>query len=240
MPRRAQQDVKLLAFDIFGTAVDWRTGVMTELAAIARERRLTIDAGAVADAWRKRLRPSLDRIRKGAVPWMLMDEVHRASLGELTGEFGLEKLSEADLDRLVLAWHRLPAWADAAAGLSRLRDRFVLTTLSNGGMAMLVDIVRYAGLNFDCILSTELVKTYKPDPRVYQLVSSLLQVPLEQSMMVACHADDLAAAAAEGMRTAFVQRPQEWGRGLSEAPAFEVDIMAQDFNDLATQLGVPD
>lgn len=230
----------MLAFDIFGTAVDWRTGVMTEVAAVARERRLTVDAGAVADAWRKRLRPSLDRIRTGEVPWMLMDDVHRASLQELVGEFALETLTEADIDRLVMAWHRLPGWVDSAAGLSRLRDRYVLTTLSNGGMAMLVDIVRFAHLPFDCILSTELVKSYKPDPRVYQLVSSLLQVPMAQSMMVACHADDLAAAAGQGMRTAFVQRPQEWGRGLSEAPAFPVDIMAQDFHDLATQLGVPD
>jgi 2-haloacid dehalogenase len=236
MAGSAPQDLRVLAFDVFGTVVDWRTGVITELTVIAKERRLTLDAPTLADAWRRCLRPSLDRVRHGEVPWSVMDEVHRASLRDLGSEFSLEKLTEADFDRLVLAWHRLPPWPDAVPGLTSLRAHYVLSALSNGGMAMLVDLARSAQLPFDCILSAELVKTYKPDPRVYQLVSSLLRVAPEQAMMVACHADDLAAAAGQGMRTAFVRRPQEWGTGKSDDPDFPVDVVADDFNDLASQL----
>ena len=228
----------MLAFDVFGTVVDWRRGVIAEVAAIARERELTVDAGAVADAWRRRYQPFLDRVRRGEAPWQVLDELHRAGLREVVHEFALDWLTEADLDRLVLAWHRLPPWPDAVRGLLRLRSQYVLSTLSNGGMALLVDLARLAGLPFDCILSTELVKSYKPDPRAYQLVPSLLAVRPEQAMMVAAHPYDLSAAAEQGMRTAFVRRPQEWGTGKAEAPTFPVDITAEDFIDLATQLGV--
>ena len=227
----------MLAFDVFGTVVDWRGGIIAELTAIAAERDLSLDAAAIADAWRKRYQPFLDRVRQGELPWQVLDKLHRAGLDEVVGEFGLERLTEADLDRLVLAWHHLPPWPDAIAGLVRLRSRFVLATLSNGGMALLVNLARAAGLPFDCILSTELVKSYKPDPRTYQLVPSLLAVRPEQTMMVAAHPYDLSAAAAQGMRTAFVRRPQEWGTGKVEGPDFSVDVEADDFLDLAAQLG---
>jgi 2-haloacid dehalogenase len=236
--RSVPPDLRVLAFDIFGTVVDWRRGVMAELATVARERGLAVDAAAVADAWRSRYRPSLDRVRRGEVPWTVMDELHRASLRELVAEFSLETLSEANLDRLVFAWHHLPPWPDAVGGLTRLRARYVLATLSNGGMAMLVDLARAARLPFDCILSTELVQTYKPDPRTYQLVPSLLAVRPEQAMMVAAHPYDLQAAREQGLRTAFVRRPQEWGTGKAEAPDFPVDIVSEDLIDLASQLGV--
>lgn len=156
---------------------------------------------------------------------------------EVITEFSLESLTETDMNRLVLAWHHLPPWPDAVKGLTRLRIHFVLTTLSNGGMAQLVDLARAGGLPFDCILSTELAKSYKPDPAVYQLVPSLLAVRPEQTLMVAAHVNDLAAAADQGMRTAFVRRPQEWGTGKAEIPDFKVDIVAEDFLDLASQLG---
>jgi len=223
MPGNAPPGVQVLAFDVFGTVVDWRGGIIAELTAIAAERDLSLDAAAIADAWRKRYQPFLDR--------------HRAGLDEVVREFGLERLTEADLHRLVLAWHHLPPWPDAIAGLVRLRSRFVLATLSNGGMALLVNLARAAGLPFDCILSTELVKSYKPDPRTYQLVPSLLAVRPEQTMMVAAHPYDLSAAAAQGMRTAFVRRPQEWGTGNVDGPDFSVDVEADDFLDLAAQLG---
>ena len=236
MPATLRQ-VQVLAFDVFGTVVDWRGGIIAELTAIAAERDLSLDAGAVADAWRTRYQPFLDRVRQGERPWQVLDELHRAGLDEVVREFGLERLTEADLDRLVLAWHHLPPWPDAIAGLVRLRSRFVLATLSNGGMALLVNLARAAGLPFDCILSTELVKSYKPDPRTYQLVPSLLAVRPAQTMMVAAHPYDLSAAAAQGMRTAFVRRPQEWGTGKVEGPDFSVDVEADDFLDLAAQLG---
>ncbi len=230
-------DIKVLAFDVFGTVVDWRSGVMTELAAIAAEHDLAIDAGALADAWRKRYQPFLDRVRLGETPWQVLDDLHRAALREVVDEFSLHWLSESDLDRLVLAWHKLPPWPDAVGGLTRLGSRFVLTTLSNGGVALLVDLVRTGSLLFDCILSAELVKTYKPDPSVYRLVPDLLAVRPEQAMMVAAHPYDLAAAAREGMRTAFVRRPQELGIAKKQIPDFPVDILAEDFLDLAAQLG---
>jgi 2-haloacid dehalogenase len=237
MSPSTKPDIKVLAFDVFGTVVDWRGGVAAEMAAIARERRLSVDPGAFADAWRSKYLPYLIRIRNGELPWHVLDGVHRASLRELVTERSLQSLTEADLDRLVFAWHHLPPWPDAVEGMSRLRARYVLTTLSNGGMAHLVDLNRAARLPFDCVLSTELVRTYKPDPRVYRLVPDLLAVAPEASMMVASHAYDLAAAAGQGMRTAFVRRLQEWGTGKPEALDISVDIVAEDFIDLASKLG---
>jgi len=230
-------DVKVLAFDVFGTVVDWRGGVAAEMATIARDHRLSVDAGAFADAWRSKYLPYLLRIRNGEMPWQVLDGVHRASLRELLTEMSLKSLTEADLDRLVHAWHHLPAWPDSVEGMSRLRPGYVLTTLSNGGMAHLVELNRAAHLPFDCVLSVELVRTYKPDPRVYRLVPELLAVRPEESMMVASHAYDLAAAAEQGMRTAFVRRAQEWGTGKAEPLDISVDIVADDFLDLASQLG---
>jgi len=237
MSPSAQPDLKVLAFDVFGTVVDWRAGVAAEISAVANERRLTIDAGAFADAWRSKYLPYLNRIRNGEMPWQVLDGVHRASLREVISELSLPSLTEADLDHLVLAWHHLPPWPDAVAGMTRLRSRFVLATLSNGGMAHLVDLNRASRLPFDCVLSVELVRTYKPDPRVYRLVPDLLAVRPEESMMVASHPYDLAAAARQGMRTAFVPRPQEWGTGKPEKLDIRVDIVADDFLDLASQLG---
>jgi 2-haloacid dehalogenase len=237
MAGSAPRDLKVLAFDVFGTVVDWRSGVMAEVAAIAAEHDLAIDAAAFAGEWRRRYQPFLDRVRLGETPWRVLDDLHRAALRELVGEFSLQSLPEPDLDRLVLAWHHLPPWPDAVSGLTRLHSRFVLTTLSNGGMALLVDLARTGSLPFDCILSTELVKTYKPDPPVYRLVPELLAVRPEQAMMVAAHPYDLAAAAKQGMRTAFVPRPRELGSGKVEIPDLPVDLVAEDFLDLASQLG---
>lgn len=190
----------------------------------------------MADTWRKGARDVLDRVARGEVSYTILDDVHRSVLDHLIRDFSLKDLTDEDRHRLVLTWHHLPAWPDAVDGLARLRAHYILTTLSNGGMAHQVDVVRFAKLPFDCILSTELVKTYKPDPRVYQLVPSLLRVRAEKAMMVASHGYDLSAAAAQGFRTAFIQRPYEWGRGKSEEPPSNVDIVAQDFNDLASRL----
>lgn len=229
--------LKVVAFDLFGTVVDWRGGVMAELADVARERSLTVDAGAVADDWRRRVRALLDNIARGSAPYRVLDELHRAALDELAGKYSMERLSDQDRDRLVRAWHRLSAWPDAVEGLNRLRAGYVLTTLSNGGLAHQVDVVRFAKLPFDCLLSTEMVQSYKPDRRTYQLVPSYLRVAPEQAMMVASHPYDLKAAAAQGFRTAFVSRPQEWGTGKPEKRDFKVDVAASDFLDLADQLG---
>ncbi len=237
MSSTPRPDLKVLAFDVFGTVVDWRGGVVAEMEAIAKERHRSVEAAKFADAWRSKYLPYVNRIRIGEMPWQVLDGVHRASLREVVTELSLQWLSPEDLDRLVFAWHHLPPWPDAVDGMSRLRSGYVLTTLSNGGMAHLVDLNRAVRLPFDCVLSTELVKTYKPDPRVYRLVPDLLAIRPEESMMVASHVYDLAAAAGQGMRTAFVRRPREWGTGKPETLETSVDIVADDFLDLASQLG---
>lgn len=237
-------DIRVLAFDLFGTVVDWRGGVIAELGAIARDRELvvnpkelTVDAGALADAWRRRVRELLDRVAQRKMRYRVLDDMHRVALDDVIKESSLEAMTKDERERLVSAWHRLRAWPDAVPGMKRLRVPFLLTTLSNGGMAHQVDVVRFAELPFDCILATELAKTYKPDPRVYKLVPSLLRVRPDQVMMVASHPYDLKAAAAEGFKTAFVGRRQEWGTGKPERPDFPVDVTADDFVDLASKLG---
>ena len=228
--------LKVLAFDVFGTIVDWRGGVTREVTAVATERGLAIDAGQFADAWRRKAQELWRSVAQGESPYVVMDKLHGQALDKLAGQFKLESLDAAEKRRLVLAWHHLPAWSDAVEGMNRLRRRYVLTALSNGGMAHLIDVARFARLPFDCILSTELVKTYKPDPRVYKMVPELLRVEPNEAMMVAAHSYDLGAAAKHGLRTAFVTRPDEWGTGRAEVGEFKADISAEDFNDLASKL----
>ena len=236
MPR---PEPRALAFDVFGTVVDWRTSVGRDAEAAAARHGVTLDGGAFADAWRRRYRPSLDRVLRGEVEWTPLDRLNRASLDEVLAEFGLEALDEAERDWLNRSWRRLQPWPDSAAGLTRLRRRHVLCTLSNGGFALLVDLARFGGLPFDAILSAELLQTYKPDPRTYRMAASLLELQPEQVMMVAAHVYDLRAAAAEGLQTAFVRRPLEWGPGapVEPEPDPSFQVVADDLEDLAARLG---
>lgn len=234
-------DVRALAFDVFGTVVDWRGSIAAEVAGAAARNGLSLEPGvaeAFAVAWRRRYRPSMDRVRRAEIRWTALDDLHRASLEELLGQFGLDGLDAAERERLNLAWHRLHPWPDAVEGLRRLRRGHALCTLSNGNVALLVDLARFGELPFDCILSAELCRAYKPDPRTYRLVPELLRLAPDQVLMVAAHADDLRAAAAEGLRTAFVRRPLEWGpdRAEEEPPAAAFDVVADDFIDLAARL----
>jgi 2-haloacid dehalogenase len=234
-------EVKALAFDVFGTVVDWHTAVAAEVVEASARNGLALEAGAgeaFAKEWRRRYVPSMERVRSGELGWTALDDLHRASLDHVLGQFGLEELPAAERDRLNLAWHRLRPWPDAVEGLTRLRRGHVLCTLSNGNVALLVDLARFGGLPFDCILSAELCQAYKPDPRTYQLVPSLLRLRPEEVVMVAAHPSDLRAAAAEGLRTAYVPRPQEWGGDGADEPAAEdrFDVVASDFVDLAARL----
>jgi 2-haloacid dehalogenase len=231
-------DVRALVFDIFGTVVDWRRSITRDVRASCESHGLGVDAAAVADAWRAGYQPAMDRVRQGAVAWAPIDELHRGILEVLIPRFGLQSLSEAERDHLNLAWHRLDPWPDCAAGLRRLRRRFVCGTLSNGNVSLLVDLARHGGLVWDCVLSAELFRAYKPDPGVYEGAAALLGLPAAQVMMVAAHNADLRAAAATGMPTAFVRRTTEHGpdqRHDLEAEAF-VDVSASDLEDLADQL----
>lgn len=232
------ESIQALTFDVFGTVVDWRGSIIAEGAALGRRWGVDVDWPAFADAWRGKYRPSMDQVRRGELPWLNLDALHRRSLDELLPEFKLEQLSAPERAELNRVWHRLHPWPEAIEGLSRLRRRYILATLSNGNVGLLVDMAKQAGLPWDCILSAELMRAYKPDEAVYRGAAELLGLPVPQVMMVAAHADDLRAARAAGMATALVPRPLEWGPGRELVPPDRsFDIVAADFVDLARQLG---
>jgi 2-haloacid dehalogenase len=237
----AISDVKALTFDVFGTVVDYRGTIIYEGERLNQAKGLHVDWAAFADAWRARYRPSMDRVMQGAQPWTNLDSLHRQSLDVLLLQFGInEQFTEEEKDRLNSVWHRLQPWPDAIPGLTRLRKRFILATLSNGNVALLVNMAKYSALPWDCILSAELAHAYKPDPRAYQMAINLLGLHSHEVMMVAAHQADLRAAQAQGMQAAFVPRPLEHGPhnvpDLTLDPAFQ--IVATDFMDLAQQIGV--
>ena len=235
---RSVPAVKALVFDVFGTVVDWRGSIIREGRLLGRRKKLKVDWPAFADAWRAGYRPAMARVRSGELPWTKIDALHRMILDGLLARFGLEGLSEEECADLNFVWHRLDPWPDARAGLARLKRRHVIATLSNGNLALLTNMAKRARLPWDCILSAEVVRHYKPDPETYLGAADLLGVRPQELMMVAAHKDDLHAARACGLKTAFVPRPREYGPAakpdVSRDPAF--DFHARDFNDLARQL----
>ena len=236
-PKPDLSGVRALTFDVFGTVVDWRTTLVDGAEALGATRGLEADWPVIADAWRGRYRPMMERVQSGELEWTNFDELHRISLDEVLGEHGVEGLSEDDKADLVRLWRRLRPWPDSVAGLTILRASYVVATLSNGNVRLLTDLVKAGGLPFDCILSAELFGAYKPDPRTYLGAAGLLDLPPEAVMMVAAHPYDLTAAAERGLRTAFVERPLEWGPGgKKEEPDPGVDVVASDLLDLAVRL----
>jgi 2-haloacid dehalogenase len=232
--------VRALLFDVFGTCVDWRSGVAREIAAVAARRGLPgVDPLAAADAWRARYAPQLETVRSGARPWTDLDVLHREGLDQIAGSCGLGALDDADRDALTGAWHRLDPWPDTLEGLARLRARYVVAPVSNGHIALIVDMARRAGMVWDAVLGAEVAGTYKPRPEVYLRSAAALGRAPGDCMMVAAHGSDLVAAAGCGLRTAFVHRPREHGpgqtTGLSPPPG--VDVVAADLVDLAERLG---
>ena len=232
--------LKAVVFDIFGTAVDWRTSIIEEGERYWKGRGLKIDWAAFADAWRAKYVPALNAVRTGELPWMKLDALHRRSLDQLLAQFGVTHLSEEDKDHLNRIWHRLQPWPDVPEGLRRLRTRYILAPLSNGNVSLMVHLARHAEFIWDCILGAELARHYKPDREVYQSAVDHLDMAAEQIMLVAAHHYDLHAARAIGMRTGFVPRPTEYGPNSGKSdlqgdPAF--DVNAKDFVDLAAQLG---
>jgi 2-haloacid dehalogenase len=226
-------DPEALVFDVFGTVVDWRSSIIREGEELGRRKRLDVDWAAFADAWRSRYAPSMERVRRGEIPWTKLDDLHRASLEELTREFGIEGLSEGEKDHLNRVWHRLEPWPDAVAGLILLKRRHVIAPLSNGNVSLLVNLAKRAGLPWDLIISAELIRLYKPDPETYLLAPYLLDLHPEQVMMVAAHADDLHAARENGLKTAYVPRPLEFGPGSAAEPADPpFDLVISDFIQL--------
>ena len=234
-------DIRACLFDVFGTVVDWRTSVSRDLAAFAKQKSISgIDWLEFAVEWRKLYQPSMDEVRSGRRPFTILDVLHRESLARLIGRYGIKDLSEADVEHMSRAWHRLDPWPDSVEGLRRLKTKFIIAPCSNGNIALMVNMAKRAGLPWDCILGAETARAYKPMPEAYLASCRQLGLAPGSVMMVAAHNNDLKAAKAQGMKTAFVARPAEHGPGQSTDLAADpacVDVPARDFVDLAARLG---
>ena len=232
-------DVRALCFDVFGTVVDWRASIIREGQLLSAAKGLTVDWPVFADAWRAGYRPAMDSTRRAGAAWLDIDQLHRRILDGLLPRFGLQSLSGDEVAHLNRVWHRLMPWPDAVSGLNRLRCRYVVATLSNGNVSLLVDMAKNAGLPWDCVLSGELIQKYKPDPEVYLMAARLLGLAPAQVMLVAAHPSDLAAAQSAGLRTGYVPRPLEYGSGGGgeKVGDLQFDVTGADFVDLAARLG---
>jgi len=231
-------DVKALFFDVFGTLVDWRSSIAREAREILSPLGVTLDWESFADAWREQYQPAMDEVRTGRLPFSKLDTLHRRNLDVILSDFGLDRIDNATRVGLNLAWHRLDAWPDVASGLARLRTRFRIAPCSNGNISLMVDLARRNGFPWDAIVGAEIARDYKPKPAVYLSAAAAFDCQPGETMMVAAHSSDLAAAAAAGLRTAFIARPNERGRGKGErSAAVPVDLSAASLEDLANRLG---
>ena len=236
-------ETRALTFDVFGTVVDWRTSIAREGRAFGERHGIETDWVRFADDWRGLYQPSMTRVRDGERPWIPLDDLHRESLCTLLGRLGVTVgdggVSDAAVDELNRAWHRLDPWPDVLEGLARLKRRYVLATLSNGNVALIVNMAKRAGLPWDAVLGAEVARSYKPRPEAYLTTAELLGLAPGECMMVAAHNDDLGAAGALGFRTAFVRRPGEHGPNQTADLRAEqdFDVVAESFIDLADSLG---
>jgi 2-haloacid dehalogenase len=231
--------VKALLFDTYGTVVDWRDSVLAQLTEFGAARGLDVDWVGFLAEWKAGYRPGMDRVNSGEWPWTTVEAIYRRRLDEILPRYELDGLGAADRDDLTRGWRRLHPWPDAVPGLRRLRSQFVLSPLSNGSFAGMVHVARFAGLPWDCVITAENARRYKPHPAVYRTGVALLGLPPDEVMMVAAHNYDLHAARACGLRTAFVPRPTEYGPGQTTdlGPEGDWDVVADDFRDLAERLG---
>ncbi|MFG2139690.1 haloacid dehalogenase type II [Streptomyces sp. NPDC048650] len=231
--------MRVVLFDTFGTVVDWRSGLLETAHRLERHRGVHADWAALADAWRAEYMPSMDRVRRGELPWTALDDLHRASLPGVVDKLAIEGLTDEDLAELTLGWHHLPPWPDAVAGLESLKRRYIIGPLSNGDVAMLTDIAKHAGLPWDLVIGADLFRHYKPDPEIYLGACSLLRRAPEEVLLCAAHNEDLVHARAAGLRTAFVRRPTEHGpdQRIDLHPEQDWDLTADSITELAALLG---
>src|SRR4249920_3161609 len=223
-----EMTLRALVFDVFGTLVDWRGSIAREARDVLAPCGVNADWPAFADAWRAQYQPALEEVRSGQIPFSKLDVLHRRNLEVVLKEFGIRDLDEATKVHLNLAWHRLDAWPDVAPGLARLRERFRIAPCSNGNVSLMVDLARRNGLPWDAILGAEFARDYKPKAVVYTSAATAFDCEPAQVLMVAAHSNDLAAAAAAGLRTAHIARPDEKGPGRGErAPSVPVDVAAR-------------
>lgn len=239
MARMDPGSVKALCFDVFGTVVDWRSSIIKECDEFAKRHGFSEHCGDFADRWRAMYQPAMEEVRSGKRAWTKLDDLHRESLGKLVVEFGIKGVMADELDEINRAWHRLDPWPDAVPGLARLKRKYVLATLSNGNVALMVNMAKRAGLPWDAILGAEVTRHYKPQPACYLGTAAMLGLKPGECALVAAHNNDLAAARALGFKTMFVTRPTEHGPGQTKDLTAEKDwdVVARDFFDLADQLG---
>ena len=232
--------VKALVFDVFGTVVDWRSSLIADFTKWSQMRGVAADWTALVDGWRAVYAASMDEVRKHPERgYVILDTLHRQSLEKLVAQLGISGLSEADLHHLTMGWHRLHAWPDSVAGLTRLKTKYIISPLSNGNVALLTNMAKFAGLPWDLVMSAELFEHYKPDPETYLGAARLLGLAPEQVMMVAAHNSDLKAARSQGLRTAFVARPTEYGplQKRDFKAEGDWDIVTKDFGEIADRMG---
>jgi 2-haloacid dehalogenase len=237
--------VKALFFDVFGTVVDWRSGIVSAVEKISKKNNISLKATEFADAWRAEYQPAMEEIRIGKRDFTILDILHEENLQKISQKFNLNNLSNEDTNFLVTAWHRLPGWPDSSEGLHKLKTNYILATQSNGNIALIVNMAKYSNLNWDVILGAEVLGYYKPHPKAYLMACKALNLKPSECLMVAAHDDDLKAASLQGMKTAYVHRPFEYGKDklfdLAEVNDYKGDrnwdIISKDFNDLAHQLG---
>jgi 2-haloacid dehalogenase len=230
--------IQAVLFDVFGTVVDWRSSLIRQLQRFGSENNLHTDWVDLADDWRAEYEPAMRAVRSGQRPWISLERLHREALDKLLSVRGLSALNETQRQQLVRAWHFLDPWPDALAGLNRLKRKYIIGTLSNGGVRLLTDMARYAQLPWDVVLSSDLFRHYKPDPEVYLGAAELLDSRPENIVVAAAHNYDLAAARQHGMKTAFVARPTEYGPRQSRDFTAESDwdFVAQDFEQMAAHM----
>ena len=232
------KNVKAMTFDVFGTVVDWRSSIAREAKMMGEQKGFDFDWDNFADKWRAGYGPSMNKVRTGELPWTKIDVLHRMILDELLSEYNITNLTESEKDHFNRAWHRLDPWPDSVPGLTELKKNYVISPLSNGNVALLVNMAKYGGLPWDTVLSAELAQHYKPDPEAYQSTSEFLGFPIEQIMMVAAHKNDLKSAKGQGMMTGYIPRPKEHGPNttVDSNPEDYIDIIGKNFVDFANKM----
>ena len=232
------KNVKAMTFDVFGTVVDWRSSIAREAKMMGEQKGFDFDWDNFADKWRAGYGPSMNKVRTGELPWTKIDVLHRMILDELLSEYNITNLTESEKDHFNRAWHRLDPWPDSVPGLTELKKSYVISPLSNGNVALLVNMAKYGGLPWDTVLSAELAQHYKPDPEAYQSTSEFLGFPIEQIMMVAAHKNDLKSAKGQGMMTGYIPRPKEHGPNttVDSNPEDYIDIIGENFVDFANKM----
>ena len=236
---RSRSDIKMLVFDTFGTVVDWRGTIIAEGQKLSQAKGIKVDWAAFADAWRAEYVPSMNRVRRGEIPWTNLDSLHRMSLDNLLLKFKIDHLSAAEVTNLNRVWHRCRPWPDSVPGLTRLRTHYLLAPLSNGNISLLTEMAKMGGLPWDCILGAELVQHYKPDPEVYLSPAKFFDLAPAEVMMVAAHQVDLRVPRELGIRTAYIHRPYEGGSagGGARPEKGAYDYIVNNIGELASALG---